>query len=152
MLRPRSRRDVAIGLGAAVAAAAASAPARATPEELAAVVRDITQGAAVKKGRVKLVLPELAENGNVVSALIEVQSPMTAADHVKTVTLLAEKNPQVMLVRFHLGPRAGRARVATNVRLADTQKVTAIAAMSDGTFWSGEAEVVVTLAACVDSG
>jgi sulfur-oxidizing protein SoxY len=54
------------------------------------------------------------------------------------------------VARFHLGPRAGRAKVATNIRLATTQTVTAIAEMSDGSFWSGTANVVVTLAACIE--
>lgn len=145
-----TRRAVTAGLGA-LGTAALAGPALAS-EDFAAVLKGITKGAPIQKGRVKLTLPELAENGNVVSTQIEVQSPMTAADHVKTVHVLSEKNPQVLLIRFHLGPRAGRAKLATNLRLADTQRVTCIAEMSDGSFWSGEANVIVTLAACVDSG
>ena len=148
-----SRRDVAVG-GAAFGTTTfwACGCAWATPDELTATLKEVARGAEIKLGRVKLTMPELAENGNVVSTLIEVQSPMTVADHVKTIHVLAEKNPQVTLIRFHLGPRAGRARVAANVRLADTQRVLAVAEMSDGTFWSGEANVIVTLAACIDSG
>jgi len=103
-------------------------------------------------GRVALKIPELAENGNAVGMMVEVQSPMTAADHVKTIHILSEKNPLVDVVRFHLGPRAGRARVATNIRLATTQRVVALAEMSDGSLWQGDASVIVTLAACVDAG
>jgi sulfur-oxidizing protein SoxY len=146
-----TRRTVTIGIAAGVAAATMPRPAQAA-EDYAAILKGITKGAEVRKGRVKLTLPELAENGNVVSTQIEVESPMTAADHVKTIHVLAEKNPQVLLVRFHLGPRSGRAKLATNVRLADTQRVTCLAEMSDGSFWSGEASVIVTLAACIDSG
>ena len=149
---PPTRRDVTLGVAAAGAAIGLTGKAHATPEDLADALKQITKGALIRSGRVKLTMPELAENGNVVSTLIEVQSPMTAADHVKTIHVLAEKNPQVTLIRFHLGARAGRAKIAANVRLADTQRVLALAEMSDGSFWSGEANVIVTLAACVDSG
>jgi sulfur-oxidizing protein SoxY len=146
-----SRRVVTVGLAAGIAAVARP-HSSAAAEDYATILNGITKGAKVQAGRVKLTLPELAENGNVVSTQIEVESPMTAAEHVKTIHVLAEKNPQVLLVRFHLGPRAGRAKLATNVRLADTQRVTCLAEMSDGSFWSGEANVIVTLAACIDSG
>ena len=75
---------------------------------------------------------------------------MTAADHVKAIHVFTEKNPQPNVVSFYLGPRAGRANVATRIRLADSQKVIAIAQMSDGSFWSDEIEVIVTLAACLE--
>jgi sulfur-oxidizing protein SoxY len=146
-----SRRGVIITGAAGLTTLVAPRPASAA-EDFTTILNGITKGAPVRKGRVKLTLPELAENGNVVSTQIEVESPMTAQDHVKAVHVLAEKNPQVLLVRFHLGPRAGRVKLATNVRLADTQRVTCLAEMSDGSFWSGETQVIVTLAACVDSG
>ena len=77
---------------------------------------------------------------------------MTAADHVKAIHVLTEKNPLPDVVSVHLGPRAGRASVSTRVRLADTQTVLAIAQMSDGSFWSDSADVVVTLSACLEEG
>jgi sulfur-oxidizing protein SoxY len=146
-----TRRAVTFGLATAVAASVPVQQAAAA-EDYAAILQGITKGKPVQNGRVKLTLPELAENGNVVSTLIEVESPMTTADHVRNIYVLAEKNPQVLLIRFHLSPRAGRAKLATNLRLADTQRVTCLAEMSDGSFWSGEATVIVTLAACIDSG
>ncbi len=146
-----SRRSVGVGLVVGCVASMLPVPANAA-EDFAAVVSSITRGAPVRPGRVKLTIPELAENGNVVSTQIEIDSPMTTADHVKTVHVLAEKNPQVLLIRFHLSARSGRAKLATNVRLADTQRVTCLAEMSDGSFWSGDATVIVTLAACIDSG
>ena len=51
---------------------------------------------------------------------------------------------------IHLGPRAGRAQIATRIKLADSQRIVAVAAMSDGSFWAGEAEIIVTIAACVE--
>jgi sulfur-oxidizing protein SoxY len=127
--------------------------AQATPAEMADAIRTLTNGAAVKPGRVKLALPELAENGNIVSLSVTVDSPMTDADHVKSVHIFSELNPITTLVRFHVSPRAGpNPTLLTNIRLADSQRVTAIAAMNDGSFWSGEASVVVTIAACIDGG
>jgi sulfur-oxidizing protein SoxY len=115
-------------------------------------LKHIANGRKITPGRVKLTLPELAENGNVVTLAVEVESPMTGADHVKTIHIVAEKNPLANLARFHLSPRSGRADVQTNVRLATTQTVNAIAEMSDGTLWSGTSTVLVTLSACLDGG
>jgi sulfur-oxidizing protein SoxY len=145
-----TRRDALVGAAAVALVPMAPARARATPEELTGAIKDIVGTAVFNSGRVKLTVPELAENGNSVSLSVAVDSPMTAADYVKTIHVLSEKNPITVVARFHLGPRAGRAKVATNIRLATTQTVTAIAEMSDGSFWSGTANVVVTLAACIE--
>ena len=75
---------------------------------------------------------------------------MTEKDHVTAIHIFNEKNPQPNVISVHLGPRAGHARIATRIRLSDTQTVTAIAALSDGTFWSDSAGVIVTLGACVE--
>ena len=113
-------------------------------------IRRVVGEAPVTKGRVKIDLPPLIENGNAVPLTLSCESPMTADDHVKAIHVFTEKNPQPNVVSIRLGPRAGRARVATRIRLADSQKVVAIAQMSDGSFWSDELEVVVTLAACLE--
>ena len=81
---------------------------------------------------------------------VSVDSPMTAADHVSAIHVFTEKNPLPEMISFFIGPRAGRASVATRVRLADTQNVVAIAQMSDGSFWSDSAFVIVTTAACLE--
>ncbi|HZE11016.1 MAG TPA: SoxY-related AACIE arm protein [Burkholderiales bacterium] len=112
----------------------------------------ITGDAAVRRGRVKVQLPPLIDNGNSVPLSVAVESPMTAPDHVKAIHVLTEKNPLPDVISVALGPRAGRASISTRVRLADTQTVTAIAQMSDGSFWSDSAEVVVTLSACLEEG
>ena len=115
-------------------------------------IHALTKGAAVNHGRVLIVMPELAENGNTVAVTVTVESPMTAADHIRAIHIVADKNPIARIASFHLGPKTGRAKVATNIRLATTQVVTAVVEMSDGSFWSGTQEVVVTLAACLDAG
>ncbi len=120
--------------------------------DVRAAIQRITGGARLTPGRVKVEMPPLAENGNSVTMTVSVDSPMTASDRVTSIHVVSEKNPIADVVKFHLAPRAGRARVSTSIRLATTQTITAIAAMSDGSFWSGTAEVIVTLAACTEAG
>jgi len=115
-------------------------------------IRKVIGAAQVRPGRVKLNLPPLIDNGNAVALSVVVDSPMTPADHVKAIHVFAEKNPQPYVVSAYLGPRAGRATLTTRVRLADTQKVIAIAAFSDGSYWSDTADVIVTLSACLEEG
>jgi sulfur-oxidizing protein SoxY len=126
--------------------------ASASPEAMTAAMQKALGGAAPKPGRIKLDITPLAENGNSVPVTITVDSPMTAADHVKSIYLFSPENPAPEVVRFHLGPRAGRARVQTSIRLATTQRIQAVAVMSDGSAWSDSAEVIVTLSACLDAG
>ena len=97
-----------------------------------------------------LELPELVDNGNAVPLAVRVESPMTPTDYVKAIHVFTQKNPLPEVASFRLGPRAGRASVATRIRLADTQTVIAICELSDGSFWSGSADVVVTIAACLE--
>ena len=134
------------GLGSVLVAR----PARATPAGMQDAIGKVVGGARVNAGKVKLELPPLSENGNAVPLSVKIESPMTAADHVRAIHVFTEKNPQPDVVSFHLGPRAGRANVSTRIRLADTQTVVAICELSDGSFWSDRADVVVTLAACLE--
>jgi sulfur-oxidizing protein SoxY len=124
--------------------------ARATASEMQDAIRKVTGGKPLNPGKVTLELPPLSENGHVVPMRVAVASPMTQADHVRAIHVFTEKNPQPNVASFRLGPRAGRALVQTRVRLADTQSVIAIAEMSDGSFWTASANVVVTLAACLE--
>ena len=113
---------------------------------------ELARGRAINPGRITLDIPRLAESGNSVQLKVSVDSPMTAADHVKTVHLLSEQNPIATIARFHFTPASGRAEAETYVRLATTQNVHAIAEMNDGTLWGAQAEAVVLLAACLDGG
>lgn len=115
------------------------------------MVFKVTGGATVQPGRVKLDLPVLADNGNSVSLKVSVDSSMTAASYVKSIHIYAARNPRPNVANFYLGPRAGRAQVSTRVRLGGSQRVLAVAALSDGSFWSATADVVVTLSACYDA-
>jgi sulfur-oxidizing protein SoxY len=144
----RSAGAAAAGLG--LASVIAIEPARATSASMAEAIRAIAGTARVNTGRIKLDLPPLSENGNAVPLTVSVESPMTEPDHVRAIHVFTEKNPQPDVLSVHMGPRAGRARVSTRIRLADTQTVVAVCELSDGSFWSASADVVVTLAACLE--
>jgi sulfur-oxidizing protein SoxY len=151
---PRSRRDVLKSAGALAGCGAlirlAASPAAATPATMEDAVRNFVGEAMVNKGRVKIDVPSIVENGNSVPCTVSVDSPMTATDYVKAIHIFNEKNPLPDVISVALGPRAGRAGFSTRIRLADSQTVTAIAELSDGTFWSGDVDVIVTLAACIE--
>ena len=125
-------------------------PADATPAMLATAIRNVVGAAVVRAGRIRLDIPPLVENGNTVPMTVSVTSPMTSEDFVKSIHVFNEKNPQPNIGNFYLGPRTGRAQISTRIRLADSQKLVAIAHLSDGSFWSVTADVVVTLAACTE--
>lgn len=145
-----SRRVVLAGGGALAVTALTLRPTSATPETMRAAIRQVIGNKPVTQGRVHLDIPPLVENGNTVSCSVSVDSPMTEADHVKAIHIFNEKNPQPNVISVTLGPRAGRARFSTRIRLADTQKVIAIAQLSDGSCWSDSADVVITLGACLE--
>jgi len=149
MTHNSSRRDF-LRAGAGLTVLLAVRPAAATPATMQDAIRAVVGTAPVTKGRVKLELPPLSENGNAVPLTVSLESAMTPAEHVRAIHVFTEKNPQPEVVSFRLGPRAGRARVSTRIRLADTQTVIAIGELSDGSFWSAESAVVVTLAACLE--
>jgi sulfur-oxidizing protein SoxY len=155
-----SRREfLVLACGAASLTAATTVEAQIDPNQAVLrkaaykeALRKVVGDSLIRRGRVKLQLPPLIDNGNSVPLSVAVESPMTAADHVKAIHVLTEKNPLPDVVSVHLGPRAGRAGISTRVRLADSQTVLAIAQLSDGSFWSDSAEVVVTLSACLEEG
>ena len=136
--------------GASLLVATASPARAAAPEDMEAAIRAFVGEAAMREGRVKIEIPPLVDNGNSVTLTVSVESPMTAADHVKKIAVFNEKNPQANVAVFHLGPRSGKAQVQTRIRLATSQKLVAVAQMSDGSFWSGSADTIVTLAACLE--
>lgn len=120
------------------------------PQDLRPFIEKLTGGKPVTPGKVRMDMPAIAENGNTIPFTLKVESPMTAALHVKQVHVFAPRNPRPQVAVFHFGPACAKAEVSTRVRLAGTQKVLAIAEMSDGSFWSGEQNIVVTAAACLD--
>ena len=126
------------------------AAARATPEAMAAAIKEVVGTATVREGKVTLDVPPLIENGNTVPLTVSVDSPMSEADHVKAIHVFNEKNPQPHVFDAKLGPRNGKAVIGTRIKLGDSQKIVAIAETSKGEFWSASADVIVTLAACLE--
>lgn len=153
-LKNSTRRQFLLSTGSAAVLGAVPMvtlrPAEATPAMLATAIRDVVGAAVVRSGKVQLDVPPLVENGNTVSLTVSVASPMTESDHVKSIHVFNEKNPQPNVGNFYLDARSGRAQVSTRIRLADSQKIVAIAKLSDGSFWSASVDVVVTLAACTE--
>ena len=137
-------------LGAATASVLPALKAFASVDDATQAVDKILGGQTAKVGRVTLEIPPLVENGNLVTMKVAVQSPMTEADYVRAIHIVAEGNPLPNVVSFFLSPRAGRAAITTRIRLGDSQRVRAIAQMSDGSFWQGDAATLVTLAACTE--
>jgi sulfur-oxidizing protein SoxY len=113
-------------------------------------IRAFTGGTEPRPGKVAIEIAPLVENGNAVAVEITVDHPMQPNNFVTDIALFNEKNPQADVAVFHLTPRSGRAHVITRMRLATSQHVTAIARLSDGSYWSDKREVIVTIAACTE--
>ena len=144
-----TRRTFLIATGALVIVSRPSAS-NATPAMMQEAVRKVVGDAQIRKGKVTLDLPPLIDNGNVIAMSVSVDSPMTPTDYVKAIHVFNEKNPQPNIISVTLGPRAGRAMISTRIRLADSQTVTAIAQLSDGSFWQTSRDIIVTVAACTE--
>lgn len=148
-----TRRQILVQVGSMVAGLIEMRGAQAEdlPADLAAAIQTFTQGATLREGKVVLDIAELIDNGNAVPVRVSVASPMTAGEHVTAIALFNERNPQREVMTVRLGPHAGRAEVATRIRLATSQKLVAVARLSDGSCWTKTVEVIVTLAACIES-
>ena len=108
-------------------------------------------GQPVREGKVRLEIAELVENGNAVPITVRVDSPMSATDRVQEIIVFNERNPQRDVLRASFGPASGRAEVSTRIRLATSQQLVALARLADGSQWSHRVDVIVTLAACIES-
>jgi sulfur-oxidizing protein SoxY len=146
MLRRLNRREaLTAGAGALAAGAGlAAGPARAL-NDYADRIKDFTGGRTPVEGSMKLVLPELAENGNTVPLSVAVDAP--AGAHVQEILVLAPANPNARVIRFRFSP-ASVPEASTRVRLAETQDVIAIAKLSNGAFLSASRQIKVTIGGC----
>lgn len=143
-----NRRNVLTMLGGSTSVALIPLHAAETPEEVAAAIRKQYGDQPLRKGRIALKLPKLAESGNSVPLTVTVQSAMSAADRVLRASIFANRNPRPLIATIHFGPHAGRATFTTNIRLNGTQDVIAIAEMGDHSLWTSAARVLVTVGAC----
>jgi sulfur-oxidizing protein SoxY len=152
-MTPTRRAPTRRGLIAAPAllAIAVSRPALGETQTMQQAIREfLGEAGPVRAGRVRLELPPLVESGNAVPLDVAVDSPMTEAEHVRSIAVFNERNPLPQVIVAHLSPRSGAARLSARIRLATSQRITALAVMNDGSVWSDTAEVIVTLAACVE--
>ena len=130
----------------------ATLPARAQEESFTAAERALLAGRVPVDGGITLDIPTLSENGNSVDLSVRVDSPWTVQDHITAIHVLSERNPVPRVASFHLSHRAGRADIATRIRLATTQQVTVLAETSRGQVHRASREVIVILGACVEGG
>ena len=144
-----SRRTLLLGTGGVMIAGLVPQLAHATPEDVQRTIGDLFGDRPMTDGRVSLTVPPIAENGNSVALRVDVDSPMTEDDHVRSIAIFANRNPRPNVIRFTLSPHVGRAQIDTRIRLRQTQTIVGIAEMSDGSLWAGRTETVITLAACV---
>lgn len=144
------RRNFILGASAAAALASllplTSSPASAKGWE--DFMKEAISGATPVEGKIKVDLPEIAENGNTVPFGVEVESPMTDADYVKSVHVYATGNPGPQIISAHLTPLSGTASIKSRMRLAKTQEVVVVAEMSDGKYYMGKSTVKVTVGGC----
>jgi len=115
----------------------------------AAAVEAITGGKEVKDSqKVKLTVPEIAENGAVVPVKVEIDHPMDESNYVKAIHVLSTKNGNVRCVDVMLTPANGKGYFATRIKLSSTQEVVGLAELSDGTFIKAAKSVKVTIGGC----
>jgi sulfur-oxidizing protein SoxY len=144
------RQALTIGAGALTTVAWAGAPRRATASEkdAAEAIAKFTGGKKAAEGKVRLDLPEIAENGNTVPMSISVESPMSEQSYVSDLLVVADGNPRPGVATFHFSPASGVAEANTRIRLAQTQNIIAVAKMNDGSFFMSSKQVKVTIGGC----
>lgn len=139
-----TRRMLLVIGGAAVTLGPASVRAAAGEAEITRILA----GRTPKTAGLVLDVPSIAENGLVVPVNLSVASPMTMADHVRTIYLIAPDNPVPLVASFHFTPASGRAATSMRMRLAQTQTIIAIAELSNNELLIAKAEVKVTIGGC----
>jgi sulfur-oxidizing protein SoxY len=144
-----TRRE-ALSLAAIAGLAAILAPKMSLADEgmVAAEIKKLFGDRKIDSGKIKLDVPEIAENGLVVPINVEVESPMTDKDYVKTVHVFADGNPLPGVVSYRFTPSSGKAAASTRMRLAQTQNIVAIAEMSNGNLYSTKSNIKVTIGGC----
>ena len=143
--RLNRREALTAGAGAMAASVGlAAGPARAL-NDYADQIKAFTGGRTPVEGRMKLELPELAENGNTVPLSVAVDAPEGA--RVQEILVVAPANPNARVIRFRFSP-ASLPEASTRIRLAETQDVIAVAKLDDGSFLSVSRQIKVTIGGC----
>ena len=145
----KTRRETLVMAGIA-GLAAFLAPRMSVADEptVAAEIKKLYGDKKFESGKVKLDVPEIAENGLVVPINVDIESPMTDSDYVKAVHVFADGNPLPGVVSYRFTPACGKASASTRMRLSQTQNIVCIAEMSNGTLYSAKSSVKVTIGGC----
>ena len=141
------RQTLVLGAGA-LALTWSATPARAAKNDAAEIIKAFAGGKAPQAGKIKLDLPEIAENGNTVPMTVSIDGPMSESSYVSDILVVADGNPRAGIVTFHFSPTSGIAEANTRIRLAETQNVIAVAKMNDGSVFMVSKEVKVTIGGC----
>jgi sulfur-oxidizing protein SoxY len=142
------RETLAMAAIAGLAAILAPRLSLADEQAVAAEIKKLYGDKKFENGKIKLDVPEIAENGLVVPVNVDIESPMTDADYVKSVHVFAEGNPLPAVVSYRFTPACGKASASTRMRLAETQNIVCIAEMSNGKLHMAKANVKVTIGGC----
>jgi sulfur-oxidizing protein SoxY len=142
------RETLALAAMASLAAFLAPKFANADEQAVAGEIKKLYGDKKFDGGRIKLDVPEIAENGLVVPVNVEVESPMTEQDYVKAVHIFADGNPAPDVVTYRFTPASGKAAASTRARLAQTENIVCIVEMSDGKLYMAKANVKVTIGGC----
>lgn len=145
----KTRRE-ALALAGIAGLVALIAPRISVADEqaVAAEIKKLYGDKKFESGKIKLDVPEIAENGLVVPVTVDVESPMTEQDYVKAVHVFADGNPLPGIVSYRFTPACGKASASTRMRLAQTQSVVCIAEISNGNLHMAKANVKVTIGGC----
>ena len=137
--------------GTAALALARALPAFGAPElPDIPLLRELLAGRTPRWERLRLALPALADNGLAVPLNLTMPGPFVPGPTVRAIHLFSEKNPVPDMAVFEFLAPLDRIEIDTRVRLAGTQKVVAVAVMSDEALYAAAADVIVTIAACLD--
>lgn len=147
-IHPTRRETLSMAAITGLAAFLAPKLSFADPSAVAAEIKKLYGDKTFDSGKIKLDVPEIAENGLVVPINVDVESPMTDADYVTSVHVFAEGNPLPGVVSYRFTSACGRAAASTRMRLAETQNIICIAEMSNGKLYMAKANVKVTIGGC----
>ncbi len=118
-------------------------------EQVARILHDLFGDRPIRKGRVQLDMPLVAEDGRVVPVIIDAPDlPMTPDNYVKAVHLIVDHNPDPHLAAFYLTPLLGTLSLQFRIKMKRTTWVRAIVETSSGEVWADYAHVDVSLNGC----
>jgi sulfur-oxidizing protein SoxY len=137
----------AVAGGAGIASVTLASPPDVS-DDAVELIRQLTGKIPTESDRLHLTMPRVFANGYTVPLTFVIDSPMTEADHVRDVRVLAPRNPLITVATFHFVPQRSEPRVSTRIRLAKPQDVLAVAEMNDGTLLMTRTWVEVATNGC----